>query len=1115
MERVRPKPKKPAKVKGTASAVDPLGFWLSLDFTRPERSYNPEVKAFLASLLKYPPEKVVTEDRQGGGYPDLVLLTPQGDPWVVGDFKKEDRFITDPRDNEALWQDKRKYVTGLTRYVLFLTPRYLQLRNAKGEILHTLDLTHETTDTLREKLESILWEEAEHKNLWQTLVRGELPYAYLLLDERGTAKLQEDLKASFAELLAAAERALVALEKRYWEYRARLEDATKQLQGVQEDTQRRVLARIEGEYPERLKALFERHLPRFADQYGREVEGPEAPTNPRIREAFAADSAAALIARVLFLRFLEDLGLTKRRITNGGPERWREFVEFLTDRATTLMQVVSLDLAQKHPEPFAEETFAWILETNGELDQALQRLLLRVNAYDFSGLSEEILGDIYQSFLPPDKRKRLGEFYTPKEVVDLILQETVLAHPGEYPRVLDPACGSGSFLVRYLHHRVEDARRRGVSLDPEALGESIWGFDLNPFASYISAFQLLWGLLRLDPKGEHRVHVHNLNSLLDDRDVAQVIGEEHLTEGERARDMGEWDYVVGNPPYIRAERAKYGPTLQKLYEEVWGQNGDTGLLFLWRALRGSGATGKPWVRKGGKLGMVVSGGYASSEAAAPVWSLLWPGKGYALRKLVWLEFVEEGGKQKPIWDAARVPMVLIVERTPAGPGDMVEHWVPSSWPKTPAAHEVARIPYGDFFDERVNPALRENREAGDLYGEYLLPLLKEGDIPLLRKLYPGGDRYVPLKETMITQRTRDRRSKPFWWTYGVQRGGVEATEEPTGAKPVPVIAGRGLAVAYPGEPVGYVDLEAVQKRPYGKLSLWGNENTPETYLVVANIALAPFGALVTKREDEAAPVPLDTLIVGVPKENLGEALAAYLNSSLARWYYLLRLRSGVIQGYFAHIYPRTLEALPWPKDADRHTLGRLAVLYQELEHLAQVSRDNPRAWLLAEVERRIKDQAGYRLSAPGFGLSFVEWQGAPSMEELVLEGTVLQAGLFNRLDLKDPDLARFVYLMLTSTEAERVASGELQRLFVPTDYKDLLAVYEEKERAFSEVREAFFRTLAELDEAVFDLFGLTEEERRHILERLSAFPLDRLRPRYPWEVGRVRPLKAYTEDRFR
>ncbi|KAA3418386.1 SAM-dependent DNA methyltransferase, partial [Streptococcus pneumoniae] len=82
---------------------------------------------------------------------------------------------------------------------------------------------------------------------------------------------------------------------------------------------------------------------------------------------------------------LEDLGLTKRRLTNGGPERWREFVQFLTDKATALVKVASLDLSQAYAEPFEEETFSWILETNGEMDLALQRLVLRVNAYDFSG----------------------------------------------------------------------------------------------------------------------------------------------------------------------------------------------------------------------------------------------------------------------------------------------------------------------------------------------------------------------------------------------------------------------------------------------------------------------------------------------------------------------------------------------------------------------------------------------------------------------------------------------------------------------------------------------------------------------------------------------------------
>ncbi|RTG93861.1 N-6 DNA methylase [Thermus scotoductus] len=1090
--------------------LDPLSRWLSLDFSRPERSYYPDLRDFLSELLGYPRDKVVTEDRSGEGYPDLVLLNAQGDPWVVGDFKLEDRHIADPASNAALWREKRKYVTGTTRYVLFVTPRYLQLRDATGKEVALLHLPRETTDLLRQKLAPISWEKARHEEDWKALVEGRLPYAYLVLDPEGTRKLQEDLKVSFAELTEAASRALLALEERYQEYRGKREEAERNLAGALEETRRRILARIEGEYPEALKALFERHLPRFADQYGREIEGEEEPSNPRIREAFAADSAAALIARVLFLRFLEDLGLTKRRLTDGGPERWREFVQFLTDKATALVKVASLDLSQAYAEPFEEETFSWILETNGEMDLALQRLILRVNAYDFSGLSEEVLGDIYQNFLPPDKRKRLGEFYTPKEVVDLILRETALAH-GEslYPEVLDPACGSGSFLVRYLHHRMEDAKARGVHLDSEALSRSIWGFDLNPFAAYVSMFQLLWGFLRLK-KGKPEVHVYNLNSLLDDSDIAFLV---KRSPGEEARDEKEWDYVVGNPPYIRAERAKYGQAIRDLYREVWGQNGDTGLLFLWRAMRGSGATAKPWVKKGGKLGMVVSGGYANSEAAAPVWSLLWPGKEWSLRKLVWMEFVEENGRQKNIWDAARIPLVLILERTPPKEEDEVEIWVPSSWPKeAPEPHEVSRVRYRDFFDPKVNPQ-GEARVNG--YGEYLLPLLRGEDAPLLKKLYPGGAVAVSLTEAMETQYTRQKRPQPFWWTYGIQRGGVSVTESPQGARPVPVLAGRGMAVAWEGEKAGYTDLEAVRARPYGKLSLWGRENPPESYLVVANIALTPFGALVRQRNEGVVPAALDTLIVGVPKPDLAEAVAAYLNSSLVRWYWAVRLRSGVIQGYYAHIYPRTLEALPWPREPRRDLLDRLAELYRTLEGQARASRDNPREWLSREVERRIENGAVLPLSAPLFGLDFTGWQDRVPPKDLRVDGMVLRGSLHARLDLRDPDLARFVHLLLTSLAAEFVASEDLQKLFIPRDYQDLLREYHVREKAFSRAKGDFLNTLAAVDEAVFDLFGLTSEERKHIVERLGSFPLDRLRPRYPWDVEEIRPLRAYTEDRFK
>jgi hypothetical protein len=165
------------------ASPDPLTRWLGLDFTGPERRYNPEVRDFLAELLGYPKNRVVTEGHQGEGFPDVVLLTEKGDPWVVGDFKKDDSL--------------------------------LQVREPTGRILLELDLTRETTDTLRQR-------------------------------------------------------------------RAEMEGA---LQIALPETRSRLLARLEGEYPEALKALFEKHLPRFADQYGREVEGEESGNNPRTLEA--------------------------------------------------------------------------------------------------------------------------------------------------------------------------------------------------------------------------------------------------------------------------------------------------------------------------------------------------------------------------------------------------------------------------------------------------------------------------------------------------------------------------------------------------------------------------------------------------------------------------------------------------------------------------------------------------------------------------------------------------------------------------------------------------------------------------------------------------------------
>lgn len=1071
-------------------AKDPLERWLELDWQDVERSYNPDLQLFLSHLLGYPRRYVKVDASGAGGLPDIQLLTAEGDVWVVGDLKKDDAWLTDRAKRRELWDQKKKYVAGLVRHVLFVTPRHMLVLDPQGNEQLSIELEAETTETLREKLAFLSYEHANHERLWKDLTSGRLAYSYLELDEQGVRRLKEDLVTGFEDLLKAAERSFKELERRYEEYQARRKELVAGT-GWSPDAYNRALARLDSEHAP-LRHLFTETLPQFAEQYGRELKNDKGELDPRIREAFLIDSVAALVARVLFVRLIEDLGLTgRRRLTNGGPLLWSQLVEHLAGSATALLRLSSEDLSQLYKEPFEDGFFGWILETNGGLDEALQKLILRLNAYDFKGLSEEILGDIYQSFLPPAKRKRLGEVYTPASVVDYILAETALRDPGP---ILDPASGSGSFLVRYVHARLEEARQRGI--DPEIarkeLQEEVWGFDLNPFASFITLFQLMWALLRYHPSGEPpKIHVYTLNSVL--RDSEMVIHEGLAPEGEVARDTRQWRYVVGNPPYIRAERVKYGDEVKNLWSEVWGKNADTGLLFLYRAM-------KDWLEPEGKLGFVVSGGYASSDAAAPIWRLLHPGGELSLRKVVWLEFVPQ------IWDAAVIPMVLIIEKRPPNEEDVVELWTPSGWPKEPDEHEVARIPYAAFFDTRVNPTSKKKLSAqASEYGEYLQPLLREGDLPLLRRLHPsvvGSIRDVLVKRT-------SRNNQEFWWTYGIQRGGVEVTDSPKGKRPVRVFGGSSIAMAWPGEAVGWVDLDAVGSKPYGKLSLWGGE-APGRFIAVAEIARLPYAALMPAGNNAAAT---NSVVVAESKHGHAEAVAGYINSALVSWYYAVRLRSGVLAGSRrSHIYPRSLESLPWPAEPDAQAVEDLKQAYLALEEAARRTRENPAEQLRERILALGPDelQPLHKIRE----LDFRRWEDEPAIEEIYVSGRTLQGNLFASIEFPDEDLALLVHILIQGMGGERLKRKDLQKIVVPKDYKRLMAEYHEAMRSFEGAREDFMRTLEALDEAAFDLFDLDPEEREYIRTRLNTFPLDQLRPRFPWEAVKPRPIKAYTEDRW-
>jgi hypothetical protein len=317
-------------------------------------------------------------------------------------------------------------------------------------------------------------------------------------------------------------------------------------------------------------------------------------------------------------------------------------------------------------------------------------------------------------------------------------------------------------------------------------------------------------------------------------------------------------------------------------------------------------------------------------------------------------------------------------------------------------------------------------------------------------------------------------------------------------------------LGWQGEPAGWVDLDIVKNRPNGKLSLWV-EPERKSFIAVTNIGTALTAAYVEVTDIAA----IDTLIVAIPNQEKvnPKAVAAYLNTKLARFYWALRLRSGVIQGYYAHVYPRSLEALPWIRNLNPDIEQQLVDSYNNLARLAAIARNNPNEWLLSEVETQIVTSR-YGLSDRRLGLNFSNWSKEDVLaEELTLEGNCIGADLFS-LELVDADLAELVYLLLINSTDETISKATIQKLNVPQDYRNLMQSYRQRFADFQEVESDFFNALNQIDETIYTMFNITDEEKNHIENRLGSFPLNKLQPRYPWQTVKPRSIKAYTEDRF-
>jgi type I restriction enzyme M protein len=113
----------------------------------------------------------------------------------------------------------------------------------------------------------------------------------------------------------------------------------------------------------------------------------------------------------------------------------------------------------------------------------LRDLVGDLNTRDFAHLPQDVVGAVFEQLIPPEDRHALGQYFTPEPLVDLIVAFCI-KNPDD--TVLDPTCGTGTFLIR-AYDRLRT--RLGVHDHGRLLGQ-LWGVDVAPFPAELATINL-------------------------------------------------------------------------------------------------------------------------------------------------------------------------------------------------------------------------------------------------------------------------------------------------------------------------------------------------------------------------------------------------------------------------------------------------------------------------------------------------------------------------------------------------------------------------------------------------------------------------------------------------
>ncbi len=609
------------------------------------------VKYFVEEVLGYEPRYIKWEKKRA----DLTIIDENDFDVIKIETKRPTESIDKKEHEEQAfkYEEETTRFIGLTNFKQF---KLWEVKKTRSELRLNLDFSKILEQG--KSIENLSAEEKSQILFLNNLIKETLfsPSKYEKFNETyarvditkdvGFRKLLDRLNFIANNLLLGYTfRAFGEYKEGYGKYQAELINAERESKNNKRNHE---LNHGIAKFKQKLEEKYEKYKTFSGYYLWKEYSGKESIPDDEIKEIFCKETIYVFLNKLLFLRICEDKEFLEKNISNGGIEELRAVLKKRFEKNTLNKEILKLafESAKGLYSHFYETGILdWFRTGDSELNELLNKVLWILNQFDFTHVDRDILGNLYEKYLPSGERKKLGEFYTPTEVIDYILTSVgyTYSYDIETKDILDPACGSGGFLVRasrrlisryLMKFRKTDKRelrdpknwKEIVSrLSPdeakiilESIQEHIYGLDINPFACHIAEMNLLFQIIDLYQKVREkhpdyklkRFKIYRTDSLekLIQKQIIDYTYSAFLEEQDEIDNIKEkkFDFVVGNPPYVRVQTLDYKS--RDLYKQEYKsahKQFDLYVLFIERGIA--------WLKDKAFLGYITSNKFIKRE----------------------------------------------------------------------------------------------------------------------------------------------------------------------------------------------------------------------------------------------------------------------------------------------------------------------------------------------------------------------------------------------------------------------------------------------------------------------------------------------------------------------